>query len=101
VLNVVARAGEVADAAVKIASLPSGQPEAKWTLVLEEPRQDGQHWKRFIPVVAYGGRGEALAASLKAGDLVTVQGCLCWRTPPPTKSEPKPAGRLDERDMGP
>jgi hypothetical protein len=49
-LNSVALCGQVTDAGVKLTYLPSGHPEAKWTLVVEEPSKDGQQvqtWSRL------------------------------------------------------
>jgi single-stranded DNA-binding protein len=95
VLNSVALCGRLTEAGIKLTYLPSGQPEAKWRLILEDPGKEArQTFKLFIPVVAYGVRAEEYASSLDAGDLVTLQGRLCWRTPPATKHEPKPQGKL-------
>ena len=85
-LNSVALCGRLTDAGVKLTYLPSGSPEAAWTLVVEEPSKDGQHvFKLFVPIVVYGARAEALAETLEPGDLVTVQGKLGWRAPPATR----------------
>jgi hypothetical protein len=49
-LNSVALCDLMADAGVKLTYLPSGNPEAKWTLVVEEPSKDGQQvqtWSRL------------------------------------------------------
>jgi single-stranded DNA-binding protein len=94
-LNSVSLSGRVTDAGVKLTYLPSGHPEATWTLVVEEPSKNGQQvFKLFVPVVVHGARAEALAETLEPGDLVTVQGKLGWRAPPATKMAPKPTGKL-------
>jgi single-stranded DNA-binding protein len=94
-LNSVALCGRVTDAGVKLTYLPSGSPEVKWTLALEELSKDGQQtFRLFVPVIVYGARAEVLAEILEPGDLVTVQGKLGWRAPPATKMTPKPAGKL-------
>jgi len=94
-LNSVALCGRVTDAGVKLTYLPSGSPEAKLTLVVEELGKDGQQtFRLFVPVIVYGARAETLAETLEPGDLVTVQGKLGWRALPATKTDPKPAGKL-------
>ncbi len=94
-LNSVALCGRVTDAGVKLTYLPSGSPEAKFTLVVEEPSKDGQQtFRLFVPVMVYGARAEALAETLDPGDLVTVQGKLGWRASPATKTNPKPMGKV-------
>ena len=94
-LNSVALCGRVTDTGVKLTYLPSGSPEMKCTLVVEEPSKDGQQtFRLFVPVMVYGAKAEALAETLEPGDLVTVQGKLGWRASPATKMHPKPSGKL-------
>jgi single-stranded DNA-binding protein len=95
-LNSVALCGRVTDAGVKLTYLPSGHPEAKFTVLLEEAGgKDGQQtFRLFVPVVIYGSRAEILAETLEPGDLVSLVGKLGWRTLPATKADPKPTGKL-------
>jgi single-stranded DNA-binding protein len=94
-LNSVALCGQVTVAGMKLTYLPSGSPEATWTLVVEEPSKDGQQvFRLFVPVIVYGVKAEALAETLEPGDLVTVQGKLGWRAPSATKANPRPQGKL-------
>jgi hypothetical protein len=86
-LNAVSLVGTVTESGVKLASREHGTPEARWTRLLEELGKDDALFKLFCPIIAYGSRGEACAASLEPGD-------LSWagrsRTPP--RRTPLPRG---------
>jgi single-stranded DNA-binding protein len=47
---------------------------------VEERDKGNQVFRLFVPCMAYS-KAEHLAERLDAGDLVTVQGRLCWRSP--------------------
>jgi hypothetical protein len=73
-LNVVALCGWVADAGVTWLYRENRQPEAKWTLVLEEVGKGNQVFRLFVPCVAYT-KAEDLAERLDPGDLITLHVC--------------------------
>jgi hypothetical protein len=93
-LNAVSLVGTVTESGVKLASREHGTPEARWTRLLEELGKDDALFKLFCPIIAYGSRGEACAASLEPGDLIAVTGKLGWSKLHATKKDPTPQGRL-------
>jgi single-stranded DNA-binding protein len=80
-MNSVSLVGRVSDAGVRLSYRESGGPECRWTLVIEEPGKDGAVFRLFCPVVAYGDRSEAFAATLDRGELVAISGKLGWSKP--------------------
>jgi single-stranded DNA-binding protein len=93
-LNAVSLVGKVTENGVKLVYRENGTPEARWTMLLEKRGKDDATFKLFCPIVAYGARGEAFAASLEPGDLIALTGKLGWSKPQATKHDPTPQGKL-------
>jgi len=93
-LNSVCLVGKITDAGMKLYCREHGTPECRWTMLLEESGQDEATFKLFCPVVAYGAKAEAFAATLGAGDVISLSGKLGRHKPAATKKDPAPVGRL-------
>jgi single-stranded DNA-binding protein len=85
-LNSVNLIGKITEAGQKLRYRENGSPEVTWTLMIEEPGKGEQTFRLFVPCVAYAKAGEQ-AESLDGGDLIALQGWLCWRTRAATKVE--------------
>ena len=78
---------------MKLLYRENAQPEVRWILVVEELGKGNQVFRLFVPCVAYT-KAEDLAERLDPGDLITLQGRLCWRSAPATKKDPNVQGKL-------
>jgi single-strand DNA-binding protein len=56
----------------------NGTQVTTFTLVIPEPGRDGGTFTLFVNCIAWGKSAEATAL-LNGGDLVSIEGRLCWR----------------------
>lgn len=77
-INRVIVLGKVSDAGPKLTYSDKGRLETRLTLVLEEAGKGGQTFSLYVPVFVYGDQAESAAATLDAGDVVSVDGKLSW-----------------------
>ena len=77
-VNKVVLVGKITDRGVELQYLPSGQPLATFSLVLEEAAKTGDVYKTYVPCEVYGAGAEP-AGDLDAGALVLFEGRLRWK----------------------
>ena len=77
-LNKVLLVGHVSDRGIDLQYLPTSQPLASFTLVLQETSKTGEVYKTFCPCEIYG-KGAEAAGEIDAGMLVLVEGKLRWK----------------------
>ncbi len=93
-INKVILLGAVSEYGAKLQYKSNGQPEASFTLVVQEPGKDGTLFKTFIPVCILGNRAESVAETLEPHMLVAVDGKIAWRKGEVQKSGEKADGKL-------
>jgi single-stranded DNA-binding protein len=79
-VNHVVLVGHLTDAGPKLGYSERGTPECRLTLMLTEQGKAGQTFNVFVPVFIYGDQAEHAASTLDAGDLVSVDGRLSWKS---------------------
>ena len=77
-LNKVLLIGTVSDRGIELQYLPSGQPLATFTLVLQDIGKAGEVYRTFISCEIYG-QGAERAGDLDAGALIIFEGRLRWK----------------------
>ena len=77
-VNRVLLIGTVTDRGVELLTLPSGQPLATFSLMLEEASKTGDIYKTFVPCELFG-KGADAAAEVDPGTTVLFEGRLRWK----------------------
>jgi single-stranded DNA-binding protein len=73
VLNLVSLVGKIADPGPKLTYSENGQPECRWTLVVEEPSTQGKPFLTYVPCVSIGKAAEGIAEQLEVGQLICIR----------------------------
>jgi single-stranded DNA-binding protein len=79
-LNRVLLVGHVTDTRPKLTYSERGRPECRLTLMLTEAGKDGQAFTVYAPIYVLGNGAETVAEQVDAGDVVSIDGRLGWRS---------------------
>lgn len=81
-INHIVLTGKCADPGPKLTYNPaSAKPECRLTLIVEDGKGE-QTFSLYVPVFIYGPGAERAAEEIDAGDVITVDGRLSWKSVP-------------------